>query len=101
MMDAIIAEHHFDKSRTLMVGGELNQLLASYLCLQRLKSMGDANWPDNILTDIAFATNSGIRALLVLGGVTHEDQVWGPKASDIKPTYVMGSLGDFATLEEA
>ncbi|EJT45683.1 4-nitrophenylphosphatase [Trichosporon asahii var. asahii CBS 2479] len=75
MMDAIIAEHHFDKSRALMVG-------------------------DNQLTDIAFGNNSGIRTLLVLGGVTHEDQVWGPKASDIKPTYVMNSLGDFATLAE-
>lgn len=55
---------------------------------------------DNLLTDVAFGNNSDIRTLCVLGGVTHEDQIWGPKKLDIKPTYVMNSLGDFATLAE-
>lgn len=52
------------------------------------------------MTDVAFGNNSGIRTLCVLGGVTHEDQIWGPKKLDIKPTYVMNSLGDFASLGE-
>lgn len=62
--------------------------------------LSSANGSDNLLTDIAFAGNSDIRSLLVLGGVTHEDQVWGPTAGGVKPTYVMNSLGDFATLAE-
>lgn len=75
--------------------------LVTFRIASRFSSFLNANGNvDNQLTDIAFGNNSGIRTLLVLGGVTHEDQVWGPKASDIKPTYVMNSLGDFATLAE-
>lgn len=73
MMDAIIAEHHFDPKRALMVG-------------------------DNLLTDIAFGLGSDVRTLLVMGGVTHKDQVYGPEPSDIRPTFVVESLGDFAVL---
>lgn len=76
MMDAILAEHQFDPKRALMVG-------------------------DNILTDIAFAGNCDMRSLMVLGGVTPKDQVYGPKKNkDIVPTYVMNSLGDFAVLSK-
>ncbi|KAL1405473.1 hypothetical protein Q8F55_009105 [Vanrija albida] len=74
MMDAIIAEHQFDPARALMVG-------------------------DNLLTDIAFGNNSGLRTLLVMGGVTHKDQIYGDKPSDILPTFVVESLGDLAVLD--
>jgi 4-nitrophenyl phosphatase len=73
MMDAIIAEHHFDPSRALMVG-------------------------DNLLTDIAFGNNSGVRTLLVMGGVTHKEEVYGDSPSDIVPSFVMESLGDLTQL---
>jgi 4-nitrophenyl phosphatase len=72
-MDAIIAEHHFDPSRALMVG-------------------------DNLLTDIAFGNNSGVRTLLVMGGVTHKEEVYGDSPSDIVPSFVMESLGDLTQL---
>jgi 4-nitrophenyl phosphatase len=75
MMEAIIAEHQFDPARALMVG-------------------------DNNATDIAFALGSGIRSLLVLGGVTAREQVYGPNPSDIVPTFVMESLGNLAVLAE-
>jgi len=53
---------------------------------------------DNLLTDIQFGLNSGVRTLLVLGGVTKDEQVFGPQASSIKPDLVMNSFGDFAVL---
>ena len=65
--------HHFDPKRALMVG-------------------------DNLLTDIQFGLNSGVRTLLVLGGVTKDEQVFGEQASSIKPDLVMKSFGDFAVL---
>lgn len=73
MMDAIIAEHHFDPKRALMVG-------------------------DNLLTDIEFGINSGVRTLLVMGGVTRRDQVFGDNPSPTKPDFVMESFGDLAVL---
>lgn len=73
MMDAIIAEHHFDPKRALMVG-------------------------DNLLTDIAFSQNCEMRSLLVMGGVTKREQVYGDNPSEIVPTFVMESLGDFAKI---
>ncbi|RXK34830.1 4-nitrophenyl phosphatase [Tremella mesenterica] len=75
MMDAIIAEHQFDPKRALMVG-------------------------DNLLTDIEFGINSGIRTLLVMGGVSLPEQVFGDNPSHVVPTYVMESLGDLAVLAE-
>jgi len=75
MMDAIIAEHQFDPKRALMVG-------------------------DNLLTDIEFGINSGVRTLLVMGGVTKREQIFGPNPSEVVPTFVMESLGDFRVLAE-
>ncbi|ORY28272.1 HAD-like domain-containing protein [Naematelia encephala] len=75
MMDAIIAEHHFDVKRALMVG-------------------------DNLATDIEFGINSGVRTLLVMGGVTKREQVFGDDPSPVKPDFVMESFGQFATLAQ-
>ncbi|CAD6574152.1 MAG: hypothetical protein TREMPRED_001027 [Tremellales sp. Tagirdzhanova-0007] len=73
MMDAIIAEHHFDPKRAIMVG-------------------------DNLSTDIEFGLNSGVRTLLVMGGVTKRELVYGPSPSSTVPDMVMESFGDFAIL---
>lgn len=73
MMDAIIADHHFDPKRALMVG-------------------------DNLSTDIEFGLNSGVRTLLVMGGVTKREQVYGSSPSSTIPDMVMESFGDFAVL---
>ncbi|WVQ78461.1 hypothetical protein IAT38_000547 [Cryptococcus sp. DSM 104549] len=73
MMDAILAHHHVDPSRTLMVG-------------------------DNLLTDIEFGLNSDIRTLLVMGGVTSYDQIYGENPSKTVPTMVINSFGDLAVL---
>ena len=53
---------------------------------------------DNLLTDIQFGINSGVRTLLVMGGVTKHEQVFGETASSIKPDFVMNSFGDFSKL---
>lgn len=53
---------------------------------------------DNLLTDIQFGLNSGVRTLLVMGGVTKREQVFGSDPSPIKSTFVMESLGDLAVL---
>jgi 4-nitrophenyl phosphatase len=55
---------------------------------------------DNLLTDIQFGINSGVKTLLVLGGVTKREQVFGDQPSDIKPDLVMNSFGDLAVLAE-
>lgn len=73
MMDAIIAEHRFDPKRALMVG-------------------------DNLSTDIEFGLNSGVRTLLVLGGVTEKAEVYGDKPSNTVPDFVMETLGHLAVL---
>ncbi|BEI83887.1 hypothetical protein CcaverHIS002_0404910 [Cutaneotrichosporon cavernicola] len=75
MMDAIIAEHHFDPARALMVG-------------------------DNLATDIAFSQTCGMRSLLVMGGVTHKEEVYGENPSPVVPTFVIESLGDLAVLQK-
>lgn len=41
-----------------------------------------------------------MRTLLVFGGVTPREQVYGDNPSDIVPTFVMESLGDMAVLAE-
>lgn len=55
---------------------------------------------DNLSTDIEFGLGSGVRTLLVMGGVTKWDHVFGPEPSKTVPDFVMGSLGDLAVLAE-
>jgi 4-nitrophenyl phosphatase len=68
-----MTSQHFDAKRALMVG-------------------------DNLSTDIEFGLNSGVRTLLVMGGVTKREQVFGDNASPIVPDFVMESFGDLAAL---
>ncbi|KNE58135.1 phosphoglycolate/pyridoxal phosphate phosphatase [Allomyces macrogynus ATCC 38327] len=69
MLDVIVATHHLDPHRTCMVGDRLD-------------------------TDIAFGRHGGCATLLVLSGVTREDQV--PSApEDMRPDYIVPSLGAF------
>lgn len=53
---------------------------------------------DNLSTDIEFGLGSGVRTLLVFGGVTKREQVFGDNASETVPDFVMESLGDLAVL---
>jgi len=73
MLDVIKAKVHFDPKRTIMVGDRLN-------------------------TDILFGHNGGLTTLLVLTGVTTEQDITGPNASPIIPDYVTSSIGDLLTL---
>ncbi|WVQ71814.1 hypothetical protein IAR50_001356 [Cryptococcus sp. DSM 104548] len=75
MMDAVIAHHHIDPARTLMVG-------------------------DNLHTDIEFGINSGIRTLLVMSGVTKYEQIYGPDPNPIVPTYVIEKAGDLVNMSK-
>ena len=56
---------------------------------------------DNLLTDIEFGINSGLQTLLVMGGVTKREQVFGDDPSKTVPTFVMESFGDLAALAKA
>ncbi|KAH9029604.1 2-phosphoglycolate phosphatase [Lactarius pseudohatsudake] len=69
MLDAIKAKHNFDPKRTIMVGDRLN-------------------------TDIQFGKSGGLATLLVLTGITLEDDLTGPNPSSIVPDYVTASIGD-------
>ncbi|EIM87074.1 2-phosphoglycolate phosphatase [Stereum hirsutum FP-91666 SS1] len=69
MLDCIMAKHHFDPKRTIMVGDRLN-------------------------TDIEFGKAGGLSTLLVLSGITSEDELTGPNPSPTVPDYVTDSLGD-------
>ncbi|OWZ57452.1 4-nitrophenyl phosphatase [Cryptococcus neoformans c45] len=73
MMDAVIAHHHINPARTIMIG-------------------------DNLHTDIEFGINSGIRTLLVMGGVTKYEHIYGENPSPVVPTYVINRAGDLAAL---
>jgi len=73
MLDTIKAKHHFDPSRTIMIGDRLD-------------------------TDILFGKHGGVSTLLVLTGVTKESDISGAQASPIIPDYVLQSLGDLAVL---
>ncbi|KAI5453760.1 hypothetical protein NCC49_005573 [Naganishia albida] len=73
MMNAILAAHHCDPERTIMIG-------------------------DNLETDILFGINSGIATMLVMTGVTDECRISGDHKSDTVPDYIVESLGDFAVL---
>ncbi|KAJ9117796.1 hypothetical protein QFC20_000075 [Naganishia adeliensis] len=75
MMDTIMAAHHFDPERTIMIG-------------------------DNLETDILFGINSNITTLLVMTGVTNESHLSGEGKSDTVPDYIVASMGDFAVLAE-
>ena len=55
---------------------------------------------DNLLTDIQFGLNSGVRTLLVMGGVTKREAVFGDKPSEVVPDFVMESFGDLAVLDK-
>jgi len=70
MLDCVKAKVNFDPKRTIMVGDRLN-------------------------TDILFGQNGGLATLLVLTGVSSEDEISGPNASSIVPDFVTPALGDF------
>lgn len=53
---------------------------------------------DNLSTDIEFGIGSDIRTLLVMGGVTKREEVFGDSPSKTVPTYVMESFGKLAVL---
>lgn len=55
---------------------------------------------DNLLTDIEFGLNSGVRTLLVMGGVTKREQIYGPNPDKVVPDFVMESLGHLAALSK-
>ncbi|KAI6115323.1 HAD-like domain-containing protein [Pisolithus croceorrhizus] len=69
MLDCIQAKVHFDPKRTIMIGDRLN-------------------------TDILFGQAGGLATLLVLTGVTSEENITGPNASTIVPDYVTPSIAD-------
>ncbi|KAI6112387.1 HAD-like domain-containing protein [Pisolithus croceorrhizus] len=69
MLDCIQAKVHFDPKRTIMIGDRLN-------------------------TDILFGQTGGLATLLVLTGVTSEENITGPNASTIVPDYVTPSIAD-------
>ncbi|KLO09972.1 2-phosphoglycolate phosphatase [Schizopora paradoxa] len=73
MLDCIKAKHDYDPSRTIMVGDRLN-------------------------TDILFGKEGLLSTLLVLTGITHEEEVFGANPSPIVPDYVTRSIGDFRAL---
>jgi len=73
MLDCIKAKHHFDPARTIMIGDRLD-------------------------TDILFGKHGGVSTLLVLTGVTTEEEISGPNPSPITPDYILQSLGDLAVL---
>ncbi|KAF9045284.1 p-nitrophenyl phosphatase [Panaeolus papilionaceus] len=75
MLDCVKAKVHFDPQRTIMVGDRLN-------------------------TDILFGQNGGLKTLLVLTGITSEEEVFGPKPSSIVPDFVTSTLGDFRIVVE-
>jgi 4-nitrophenyl phosphatase len=74
-LPADLIRHQFDPARALMVG-------------------------DNLSTDIEFGLNSGVRTLLVMGGVTKREQVFGDSPDKTVPDFVMESFGNFAQLAE-
>jgi len=75
MLDCIKAKVHFDPKKTIMVG-------------------------DRLSTDILFGKNGGLATLLVLTGITTEEEVSGPNASSIVPDFITQALGDFRALKE-
>ncbi|KJA21316.1 hypothetical protein HYPSUDRAFT_42171 [Hypholoma sublateritium FD-334 SS-4] len=74
MLDCVKAKVHFDPKRTIMVGDRLN-------------------------TDILFGKNGGLTTLLVLTGITTEEEIIGPNPSPIVPDFHTQALGDFRIVE--
>ncbi|KAJ3502444.1 hypothetical protein NLJ89_g8888 [Agrocybe chaxingu] len=74
MLDCVKAKVHFNPARTIIVGDRLN-------------------------TDILFGQNGGLTTLLVLTGITTEEEITGPNPSPIVPDYVTQALGDFRVVE--
>ncbi|KAJ1659662.1 hypothetical protein IWQ61_001284 [Dispira simplex] len=70
LLDCISQAYNLDRERTCMIGDRLD-------------------------TDIQFGINGGLDTLLVLTGVTKEEQLHNPE-NQIVPTYVMKSLGHIA-----
>jgi len=56
---------------------------------------------DRLNTDILFGQNGGLATLLVLTGITTEEDITGPQASPIIPDYVTPSIGDLRVLEKS
>jgi len=75
MLDCIKAKVNFDSKRTIMVG-------------------------DRLSTDILFGKNGGLATLLVLTGITTEQEISGPNASSIVPDYITQTLGDLRAVRE-
>jgi len=75
MLDCIKAKVNFDPKKTIMVG-------------------------DGLSTDILFGKNGGLTTLLVLTGITTEEEISGPNASSIVPDFITQALGDFCALKE-
>ncbi|TFK68159.1 p-nitrophenyl phosphatase [Pluteus cervinus] len=73
MLDCIKAKVSYDPTRTIMVGDRLN-------------------------TDILFGQTGGLDTLLVLTGVTTENDITGPDASPIVPKFVTNSIGDLRVI---
>ncbi|KAF9932653.1 hypothetical protein FBU30_007650 [Linnemannia zychae] len=73
MLDCFFSNYHTDPARTCMVGDRLD-------------------------TDIAFGNNGSIATLLVLTGVTSEEETMDPE-QPIKPTYIISSFGEFAKVK--
>ncbi|EJU01483.1 2-phosphoglycolate phosphatase [Dacryopinax primogenitus] len=76
MLDCIVAKQHLDRHKTLMIG-------------------------DRLETDIKFGIEGGIDTCLVMTGIAKPEDVGGPNASDIKPTYVMRTVGDLVQLADS
>lgn len=72
MMDCIKADYHFDPQRACMVGDRLN-------------------------TDIKFGNEGGLGTLMVLTGISNEEEASAPNAV-AKPDFVIGKLGDLFEL---
>jgi len=49
---------------------------------------------DRLNTDIQFGKAGGLATLLVLTGITSEENLTGPSASTIIPDYVTASISD-------
>ena len=75
LIDSLVKQHGLNASRTLMVGDRLD-------------------------TDIEFGKNGGLKTLLVLSGVTREEElqrILKDTSSDKHPDFIASSLADFSS----
>ncbi|KAG9041082.1 hypothetical protein FS837_012763 [Tulasnella sp. UAMH 9824] len=75
MMDTIKAKHHFDPTKTVMVGDRLD-------------------------TDIIFGNKGGCSTLLVLTGVAKEADLRPEASPPVLPDFIVNSLGNLAVLKD-